>query len=101
MAKILKGLLILELMSLLLKAMNGLVIGLQSASPTLTLTGVGRMQCPRQSTHLRLVLGTNRQTAWIAPFIASIPSTVRERNVLGQFGTTVQIDSTSPENLFS
>lgn len=72
--------------------------------PTISLTstpiGIGGMQHPKQSTHLQLVLDPDGQTAQIAPFVASIPCTLWGTDVLGQFETTIETDSTSPEGLF-
>lgn len=65
-------------------------------SPTSTLIRVGGMQQTRQSSDLRLVLGPDGQTAQVAPFVASMPCTSWGRDVLGQFGTIIPINLTSP-----
>lgn len=68
--------------------------------PASTLTGVGGLQCPRQSAHLCLALSPEGQTARIVPFIAPVPCTLWGWDVLDQFGTTVSIDSDSRKDLF-
>lgn len=47
-----------------------------TVDPASTLIGVGGLQCPRQSAHLRLVLSPDGQTAPIAPLIAPVPCTL-------------------------
>lgn len=75
--------------------------GWPKVNPTSTLVGVGGLQHPRQSAHLRLVIGPDGQTAHIAPFIAPVPCTLWGRDVLGQFGTIASRDPGSRQTLFS
>lgn len=72
-----------------------------TVDPASTLIGAGGLQHPRKSAHLRLVHGPDGQTARIAPFIAPVPCTLWGRDVLGQFGTTVSINTDSHQTLFS